>query len=85
MQPRPRAGRPRRLFELDDVVHDATDRVAHRRERAANVQQVVAQLRDAGSRYRRRLRFHLVLELVDLRIDVVDEVEIALGDVVDEP
>ena len=34
---------------------------------------------------RRGLSLDLVLELVDLRVDVVDEIEVALGDVVDEP
>ena len=73
------------FFDFDDVVDDAAHRIAHRREGATDVQQIVAKLGDAISRHRRGLRLDPVLELVDLRVDVVDEIEIALGDVVDEP
>jgi hypothetical protein len=75
----------RALLDVDDAVHDAAHRVTGRRERAPDVQQIVAQRRDALARLRGALLLHLVFELVDLRVDVVDEVEVMLGNVVDEP
>ena len=42
------------LLDLDDVVDDAAHRVAHRRERAPDVQQVVAELGDPVARRRAR-------------------------------
>ena len=72
------------LLDLDDVVDDAPHGVAHRRERAADVQEVVAERRDPLARLLGRLVLDLVLELVDLGVDVVDEIEVALRDVVDE-
>jgi hypothetical protein len=63
-------GRP--VFDLDDVVDDAAHCVAGRRERAADVQQVVPQLAQPISRQLGGRRLDAVLELVDLRVERVD-------------
>ena len=73
------------FLDLDDVVDDAPDGVAGRRERAADVQQIVAEVAEPAPRLRRRSDLDGVLELVDLAVERVDEVEVVLGDVVDEP
>jgi hypothetical protein len=49
------------------------------------VQQVVAEVGDALPCLLSRLEVDLVLELVDLGVDVVDEIEVPLRDVVDDP
>ena len=73
------------VVDLDDVVDDPPDRVAHRREGAADVQQPVSELRDPGAGALRGLRLDQVLELVDLLVDLVDQVQILLCDLVDDP
>ncbi|HEX6663369.1 MAG TPA: hypothetical protein VF025_06805 [Gaiellaceae bacterium] len=49
------------------------------------MQQVVAQNAQAIPRPRHRGGLDGVLELVDLFVEVVDQLEVPLGDVVDEP
>ncbi len=72
------------LLDLDHVVDHAANCVAHRCERPPDVKQIVAELRDPQPRLLGSLLLDLVVELVDLRIDVVDDVEVRLGDGVDE-
>ena len=72
-------------LELDPAVDDLADRVARRRERAPDVQHVVAQVGDPAADLRRRPLLDLVLELVDLVVQIVDQVEVALRNVVDQP
>ena len=72
-------------LELDSPVDDLAHRVARRRQRAPDVQQVVAQVGDARADLRGRPLLDLVLELVDLVVHVVDQVEVALRDLVDQP
>ena len=72
------------VLDLDDVVDDAADGVAHRRQRPANVEQVVPKLRNASTRRLGRARLDPVLELVDLLVEVVDQIEVSLGNVVDK-
>ena len=71
-------------LELDPVVDDLADRVARRRERAADVQQVVPQRREPRPH---PLGVHSSTWSSSSSISslsVVDQVEKALGDVVDE-
>ena len=70
--------------ELDPVVDDFPDRVPGGRQRAPDVQHVVAQPREACADPLRVPLLHVVLELVDLGVDVVDKVEEAFRDVVGE-
>ena len=70
--------------ELDAIVDDAVDRVACRAERAPDAEHVLAKVaQPAPGDLNRLVRDH-VLELVDLLVEVVDEIEEALGDLVDE-
>jgi hypothetical protein len=80
---RRRAGRSR-LRELDAVVDHAPYCVARREQCAADPAHILAQLAHAPADDLRRLVRDAVLELVDLVVECVEEVEIALRDVVDE-
>ena len=71
-------------LELDSRVDDHAHRVARGRQRAADAQQVVAERRDPFADLRGRPLLDVILELVDLVVQVVDQVEVALGDLVDE-
>jgi hypothetical protein len=60
------------------------NRIAGRRQGAADVQEVVAQTREARANPLRVPVLDVVLELVDLDVHIVDEIEEAFGDVVGE-
>src|SRR5262245_35800313 len=70
--------------DVDASVHDAPDGVAGRQEGPPDVQEVMAEVRQVHPHLARRPVVDVLLELVDLVVDVVEEVEIALGDLVDE-
>ena len=72
------------FVELDPVVDDAAHRVAGRRERPADVQEVVAEIRKPTPHLLGGPVLDVILELVDLVVERVDQVEERLGDVVDE-
>src|SRR5205823_1592136 len=71
--------------DVDPTVDDAPDRVAGRRDRATDVQQVVPQRRDAAPDLRCRPVLDPVLELVYLVVESVYEIEEVLGDQIGEP
>jgi hypothetical protein len=71
-------------LDLDHVVDDAANGVPHRRQRPPDVEQVVTEVRDPRARLRRKSGLDALFDLVDLLVQVVDQVEVALGDVVEE-
>ena len=71
--------------DVDRVVDHAADGVAHRRRGCDGCGGGRAEARDPGARLVGGLRLDEILELVDLVVEVVDEVEVALGDLVDQP
>jgi hypothetical protein len=72
------------LVELDPVVDDLVHGVAGRREGAADPAHVLAQLAQAQPHLRRRLDGDQIFQLVDLIVERVDQIEVALGDLVDQ-
>ena len=71
-------------FELDAVVHHRPHRVAGGRERPPDAQEVVTQLGDPLAGTFGRPVLDVVFEIVDLLVEGVDQIQVALGDVVDE-
>src|SRR6201999_665550 len=70
--------------ELDPVVDDLADRVAQRGQDSPHVQHVVAQVGDPGANSFRRPPVDTVLQLVYLVVEGIDQIQVTLGDVVDE-
>ena len=68
----------------DAAVHHPADSVARGSESATHVQQVVTEPGDSLADDGRGPDLHVVLEVVDLVVHRVDQVEVALRDVVDE-
>ena len=71
-------------FQADPAVHHATDGVARGGERATHVQQVMTKPGDPLADDRRGPLLHMVLEVIDLVVHGIDQVEVALRDVVEE-
>ena len=69
---------------VDAIVEHAPHGVAGRRERAPHVQDVVAERRELLAHARALPVVDVILELVDPVVDPVRQLEVALGDVVDE-
>ena len=72
------------LVELDAVVEHLAHGVSGRRKGAADLPHVRAQLAEPVPHLASGSRGNHVLELVDLVVEVVDQIEVALGDLVDE-
>jgi hypothetical protein len=73
------------VLDLDAVVHDFPDRVASRAERPPDIQEVVPDVRDLAADARSRPVLDVIVELVDFFVDSVDQVEVGLRDLVDDP
>ena len=71
-------------FDVDPAVDDLAHRIPGRRQGLADVQQVVPDLRDSPARLLGGPRVDAFFELVDLLVDRVEQVDVALSDVVDE-
>src|SRR5262249_35485243 len=74
----------RAAFDVDAAVDDFAHGVPGRRKRLADVQQVAPELRDPPARLIVRPRVYALLELLDLLVYRVEQVDVALGDVVDD-
>ena len=71
-------------LDVDAPVDDLTGSVPGRAERLADVQKVMPKLRQPAPALLRRPAVDVLLELVDLFVHVVEQIQEALGDVVDE-
>src|SRR5439155_24059371 len=72
------------VVELDSVVDDLAHSVARRAERPPNPEQVVAQAAQTATDVLRAVYRNPILQLVDLVVQRVDDVEEALGYLVDQ-
>jgi hypothetical protein len=74
----------RSALDVDAPVDDLPDRVARRGQSLADVQQVAPELRDPPAYLLGRPGVDPLLELLDLVVERVQQVEVALRDVVDQ-